>query len=114
MKSIWKYTIDTNIITKSEIIEFKIPVRSVIINVNEQENNICIWFEIEINNKKETRFFNVRSTGDEWKENLKGEEICIGSCSIFSEKEVCYVYHIYEIVYHVGYYARMSHSSLLK
>jgi len=90
MKTIWKYEIN------KVVQELEIPFGAKFLHVGNQNGHICLWFEVESENKKETRRFEIAGTG---KAQLDIDKKYLGSMIFHNH---AFVWHIYEITEYVG------------
>ena len=88
MQSIWKYALST-----PWDLKFKIPKGGIVRHVDEQRNKICIWVEVEPENKLENREFHIVGTGHNFPKGIGGLEY-LGTCKL---DDGAYVFHVYEV-----------------
>jgi len=88
MKVIYKYTL--RVIQSTQTL--MVPIHSEIRFVEEQNNIICIWMEVDLDETISVPFrFKVLATGEEFSVNEVEEYV--GSVKLFNGAEI---YHIYE------------------
>lgn len=91
MKTIWKFPIDLAAVLKADApIAIEMPVGTRIIHVAAQYNTVMVWGEVVPENPLEERLFYVVGTG--WP--VPDQTRYVGSALI--EKDMIYVWHIYE------------------
>lgn len=86
MKTIWKYEIAG---TGSQII---IPKIHRFLTVQGQNNNICLWAEVETESPNEQVYIEVFGTDQEIPENMGTMREYLGTAQIYDGKLVWHVY----------------------
>ena len=90
MKKIYKYKLN-----QTEFQTIPIPVNGLIRHLGVQDNDICLWVEIETSCQYEDRTFMIIGTGYDILNNFKSYNY-IGTVQISH-----LVWHIYEIYYNL-------------
>lgn len=88
MKTIWKYTLND---TETAL---QLPTNSKILSVQNQNEEICMWVEVDVNNKETTqRYFKILGTGDFLSEDIGIKHNFINTVQLHGGR---LVFHIYE------------------
>jgi len=87
MKTIWKFTLDAGRTRQY------MPKGSVVLSVNSQRDDICIWAEVDDKEKVEERVFEVFGTGHPIHVDMGIERKFIGTVLLDNG---ALVFHVYE------------------
>jgi len=86
-RQIWKYVIKTN-----KLIH-KVPANGKVLHVDEQFGEICVWIEVDPDEIKEERHFEVYGTGHLIKYDIGTDRNYLGSVKL---ENGALIFHIYE------------------
>jgi hypothetical protein len=86
MKTIWKYTL-----TPGEVV--RMPEGAVVLTAREQNDQICIWAEVDPAKANEVRQFEIFGTGHPMPADMGVERKYIGTASLYDGK---LIFHVYE------------------
>jgi len=88
MKTIWKIEL-----TAHQKQTITLPEKAIILHVDKQREQICIWCEVNPENKLHPRMIEVFRTGDEIHEDIGTEREYIGSAKL---RGGMLIFHVYE------------------
>lgn len=92
MKTIWKYSILSGNRDGAKV-EIMMKKGAKILYLDEQNNDICMWAEVDTEAEEIKRYFQVVGTGHEINQNMGTVWEYVGSAKVEGGK---FVFHIFE------------------
>lgn len=92
MKTIWKIAIPVDALTVSVTNTFELPKINKILHVREQNDSLCVWFEVDPDSSKARYSFQVFGTGT----GPIGDHLNYLGTGIFADGDL--VLHLYQVV----------------
>lgn len=86
MKSIWKFVLDP------KNLKVMMPIGARLLTAQGQNDQICVWAEVDIAADKEPVTFEIFGTGHEIPEDMGIDREYIGTAQIYSGSLVFHVY----------------------
>jgi len=94
MRQIWKYILDSATLLTHDFLTYNVPKNGIILHVDEQFDEICVWVEVDPDAPKEQRHFKVYGTGHLIPDHDIVNRRYLGSVKLMKG---ALVFHVFEI-----------------